>query len=876
MKPKQLTLSILLLSSSVLQANSLPPNYERAATLNKLTNNAGELSAENAALIDNRQPLQRDEFMPSPNFLWAAPHHQSTRSAITNAKVATRHADIAQAARQHLARYAPLYRLSATAQASAKVRHIQALAQGGYVVQFVQQVNGVDVLAQRMNMLLDDSLQLIAVSGQLMPEITNTSQATAATNKLSAKQAIAAAFQDLHQEPLATKCSTTHKTQGAYQWFEALANNNRHQLRQPVRLKPVWYPLKQQLEPAYYLELNTLDENQQHADYAYVVSAGNGAVLARHNLTQYEAAPAFTYRVWADKDSLMPYDSPYGTELTPLLTPIVRPPVPVASNLITLSCSVSKVCDPWLPANATQTIGNNVMAYADLKAPDGFSANDVLGTVSAANIFDYDYKFSVFDNARNGDQLQAAIVQAFYTTNLMHDWLYDHGFDETAGNGQANNYGRGGIDSDRMLVEVNDYSGFDNANMSTPADGAAPKMQLFPWTHENRRLKGTINGLPFDHSAIPAYFGASKFNLSDQKIVLVDDGSTTTGSGAAGSSSDGCNMPMQNADALAGAVALVDRGGCSFYKKVKNLQAAGVGAVLIANNQTGGMLIMKDTDLSAILDFSIQFPILGISRQTGKTLKQALAQNATINATLLRRPLPYYSSALDNSIVIHEWAHFLSNRLIWLNNNQGNSMGEGWSDFLALLAMVKEQDRQLTGNEQFQAPYAVSQYAGSDGLITYQYPLGIRRYPYSTDLNKNPLTFKHIKNGVPLPKGIKAAPNTSMSGDDNSEVHNSGEVWATMLWEAYTALLNDTPRLTFTEAQNRMLDYLVASLKMTPDNPTFLEARDALLAVAKVRDAADYNLFWKAFAKRGAGLNAKAPGRYSWLHAGVKEDYTTP
>ena len=36
----------------------------------------------------------------------------------------------------------------------------------------------------------------------------------------------------------------------------------------------------------------------------------------------------------------------------------------------------------------------------------------------------------------------------------------------------------------------------------------------------------------------------------------------------------------------------------------------------------------------------------------------------------------------------HEWGHIMSNRLVGngvgLSNNQGGSMGEGWSDFYAL------------------------------------------------------------------------------------------------------------------------------------------------------------------------------------------------
>src|SRR5262249_246616 len=106
----------------------------------------------------------------------------------------------------------------------------------------------------------------------------------------------------------------------------------------------------------------------------------------------------------------------------------------------------------------------------------------------------------------------------------------------------------------------------------------------------------------------------------------------------------------------------------------------------------------------------------------------------------------------------------------------------------------------------------------------------------------------------------------------NAEAHNAGEVWTTMLWEAYVALLRD-PRYTFTEAQERMKRYLVASLKLTPIDPTFLQARDALLAAALATDAQDFELFFRAFARRGAGVGAEGPSDGAQGNEGVKESF---
>jgi len=99
-------------------------------------------------------------------------------------------------------------------------------------------------------------------------------------------------------------------------------------------------------------------------------------------------------------------------------------------------------------------------------------------------------------------------------------------------------------------------------------------------------------------------------------------------------------------------------------------------------------------------------------------------------------------------------------------------------------------------------------------------------------------------------------------------------VWANMLWECYSNLLNDTGRLTFAQAQDRLKRYLVASFKLTPADPTFVQARDALLAVMQAQDATDADLCLNGFAKRGLGMAAVAPDAFSEDNAGVVESFS--
>ena len=158
-------------------------------------------------------------------------------------------------------------------------------------------------------------------------------------------------------------------------------------------------------------------------------------------------------------------------------------------------------------------------------------------------------------------------------------------------------------------------------------------------------------------------------------------------------------------------------------------------------------------------------------------------------------------------------------------------------------------------------------------MLNNAYYYGIRRYPYTRDMTKNPLTFKHIADGVPLPP---APPTSPRAGPRRTrKCTTPAKSWAAMLWECYSNLLNDTARLTFAQAQERMKRYLVAGLKMTPADPTFVTARDALLAVMQAQDARDHQLCLHGFAKRGLGVGAVAPDSLSADNAGVVESFRT-
>ena len=111
-----------------------------------------------------------------------------------------------------------------------------------------------------------------------------------------------------------------------------------------------------------------------------------------------------------------------------------------------------------------------------------------------------------------------------------------------------------------------------------------------------------------------AAFGPQTFNVSGQ-VVLVQDG-------AGLNPNDGCE-PITNAAALAGNIALVDRGNCTFILKAQAAQAAGAIAVIIANNAAG--------ELAPGGAGALGIPCVGISQANGNTLKANLPATVTLN-----------------------------------------------------------------------------------------------------------------------------------------------------------------------------------------------------------------------------------------------------
>jgi len=238
-------------------------------------------------------------------------------------------------------------------------------------------------------------------------------------------------------------------------------------------------------------------------------------------------------------------------------------------------------------------------------------------------------------------------------------------------------------------------------------------------------------------------------------------------------------------------------------------------------------------------------------------------------------PTPSRDADFDTEVVLHEYTHGLSNRRVGggvgIDKNghpQSGGLGEGWSDFYSLALLSQPGDSLAASYPE--GPYISYLLFGASYNYTQNYYFGIRRYPYCTNTNIDPGTFKDIDpnqasshTGVPINPVIANLAN---------EIHNQGEIWCAALWDARANLIN---QYGFATGNELILQLVTDGMNLTPANPTFVQARDGILQADLVdNNGVNHHQLWLAFAKRGLGLGASAPP--STTTVGVVEAFNVP
>lgn len=468
-------------------------------------------------------------------------------------------------------------------------------------------------------------------------------------------------------------------------------------------------------------------------------------------------------------------------------------------------------------AEFTITRGNNVYAYEDLQDQNspGYSPDG-----GATLNFDFAQNL----NLPPTDNMDANLTNLFYANNWLHDVLYVHGFDEAAGNFQQTNYTGEGIGGDYVVAEGFDGGGTDNANFYTPDDGGNGRMQMYLWLTDAVTAMEITNpdSLVGFYNAVEATFGPGLDVVPiDGQVALVIDNDDPV--------HNACDSIL-NATELAGKIAVLDPGGCTYIKKAQAVEAAGAIAMIVINNTGAPPFAMGGSGV-------VNIPSVMISQADGEQIRSALINGDSVHVKLSfgqGAESQDKDGSLDNGVIAHEFGHGVSNRLTGgpFNSNcleHAEQGGEGWSDWLALVTTIEPGDSGADKREI--GTYSADNADGS----------GIRRFPYSTNMSINPQTYGDL---------------ASSNG-----VHARGEIWCSAIWEATWALIDakgfDPDLMAGVGGNNIAIRLVLEGMKLQGCTPGYIDARDGILAADKLLyDGEHLCILWEAFAKRGMGAYA--------------------
>lgn len=709
-----------------------------------------------------------------------------------------------------LAEQAATHRVKSGALGRFHVAGLRGLASGGTHVVMRVEIGGVPVRGTDVDVLLGDDLRPILLT--LGSAVSRMSGERGPAARVTGAEALVVALQDA----------------------AAARDGQTSALRQPARIRAGLAVAENgAIDDAWIIEVLVGGPGSEELRLA-VVDATDGAILESASLTSDA-----TYQVYADEGgALTPSDGPF-TDTTPY--PGDEPDgqqgvlaEPIVATISGLNVNPEGGADPWLSDGARRLDGNNavVTTYWD------YTTGSVPVRGTAADEFLEPYDFTLPPDASSG-QAEASGAQAFYTVNWLHDLYYDAGFDELDGNAQASNYGRGGEEGDAIGVYVQCYLheyARSNAFMRTPEDGEPPALCSYV-------------GLPLGQLDV----ASSGVSLFTSTAAAGPTATFVTAPLAWAAASDGavdaCSAPVVD---LTSQAALVETGSCALIDAIENVQAAGaVAVVFIAATEDSEPPSLR-FDTTDGLD-AVTIPVVGVRQEDGAQLASVAASGGWITVT---RP-PDMDIALDSSVIAHEFGHYLHLRHVTGSSVQLYAMSEGWGDMTALAMVLREGD-DLDGH------YATATYlrGAIDGLY-----FGVRRAPYSHDPAFNALSFRHISTG-------EALPDITLDDDgyDNAEVHNAGEVWASALFDAYLSLQRERTT-SFEDVRQKWASIVVTALQISPDDTTYIEGRDALIAAALAGSPDDAMRIAEAFAGRGMGSCAVGPDRYSEDLAGVVEDF---
>ncbi len=225
-------------------------------------------------------------------------------------------------------------------------------------------------------------------------------------------------------------------------------------------------------------------------------------------------------------------------------------------------------------------------------------------------------------------------------------------------------------------------------------------------------------------------------------------------------------------------------------------------------------------------------------------------------ANLANHIAPSSDSAIDASVVYHEYTHGLSTRLLVyadgsgaLNFYDSYAVGEAWSDWYALDFLAGQ-------------GYLTDTPAAGE-IVTGYFIQGGQAQPVRSE----PMDCPVGSVDPVCPGGQTGHLGGYTLGDlghviDLPEPHADGEIWSQTLWDLRDTIGQDRAEMLVTRA-----------MEMSAPDPSFLEMRNSILLADRIAyHGGDRDEIWQVFAARGMGYFATE----SQTDVSAVEDFSLP
>jgi subtilase family serine protease len=218
-----------------------------------------------------------------------------------------------------------------------------------------------------------------------------------------------------------------------------------------------WFPLDNRLRLAWHVIISPGGFPQE---YDVLVDAESGELLLRRNRVKYAEGSGRILQspATAAQDPRRPDPRPFGVDGTGASCP------PVSNHAVQSLTAAFR--DPFAVLGGSGRLeGNNTHVFRRAADTEGAAG------VFQGGAWQFDFPFNTAD---------AAETSLFFAVNYAHDFFYDLGFDEDAGNFQLDNFGRGGTAGDPVLALAR-ANGRNNATWLHADEGQSPTMSMFLW-----------------------------------------------------------------------------------------------------------------------------------------------------------------------------------------------------------------------------------------------------------------------------------------------------------------------------------------------------------------------------------------------------------